>query len=575
MQFLFLLFLGCPTEQPKDCTDQSAWWPDSDADGFGDENASSETACEAPGSNWVTNGRDCDDSNAETWPGAGETCDGLDNDCDNEVDEDDAMPTNWYADTDADGYGDPDSMMESCEPVSGYVEDASDCDDTNSQINPDGVEVCDALDNDCNGAVDDGANSVLTWYADTDSDGYGDPNAAVESCDAPSGYVSDNTDCNDQLGMTNPGASEVCDGADNNCDNAIDEGVTSTWYLDSDGDGYGGTSTTTQACSAPQGYVSSSSDCDDSDYDSNPGASEVCDGADNDCDTTVDEGVGSTWYLDSDGDGYGSASNPTQACSAPQGYVSSSSDCDDSDYDSNPGASEVCDGADNDCNNSIDDNIDINGDGSIESDCSVPWVGILISQSSTTDATSLDNLLDQEGMASDVQTMSCNTSLSHFDLLVVPNDAAIDGAGGNCDFASIIGNSNIPVLAMGHEGYDLFGTLGLGNGWPNGAHGQHDTVEVVDFNHDVFSTPNNWGGVASLQIYVSNQYTVQIYLSQTLLADPNFEVIGRSSANYGTITAQHTSTSSYIAWGYDGGVDEMSGFGNQVIVNLVTWGAGL
>ncbi|MCO4747187.1 MAG: putative metal-binding motif-containing protein [Proteobacteria bacterium] len=98
-----------------------------------------------------------------------------------------------------------------------------DCDDNNAAINPDATEVCDGVDNDCNGSIDDadGAN----WYPDSDGDGHGkEGSTPFVSCTAPQGWVSSNDDCVDNNDHVFPDATEYCDEYDNDCDDVIDEG---------------------------------------------------------------------------------------------------------------------------------------------------------------------------------------------------------------------------------------------------------------------------------------------------------------------------------------------------------------
>jgi hypothetical protein len=144
--------------------------------------------------------------------------------------------------------------------------------------------------------VDENALDESDWYLDGDGDGYGDSTSGQSACSAPSNHVANGSDCDDTDGAVNPAATEGCDSVDNDCDGAIDEDDAfdaTTWYEDADADGYGSDTSTTTACGQPTGYLASGGDCDDGSAAVNPGATESCNGIDDDCDGQSDDGIGS------------------------------------------------------------------------------------------------------------------------------------------------------------------------------------------------------------------------------------------------------------------------------------------
>jgi len=256
---------------------------------------------------------------------------------------------------------DPVVCDEDCDGYDGVACGGPDCDDGDPAVNPGADELCNGIDDDCDGTVDeDDAVDALTWYADGDGDGYGDPAVSQTACSQPLGAVADNTDCDDGDAAQYPGATEVCNGEDDDCDGDVDEAGAqgeTTWYLDGDGDGYGAPGPSQLACDQPPGFADNADDCDDGDADQYPGADEVCNGEDDDCDGAVDDNAvdASTWYADADGDGYGDPAISMVACSNPGAFSATGDDCDDSDANQYPGAAEVCNGEDDDCDGSVDE----------------------------------------------------------------------------------------------------------------------------------------------------------------------------------------------------------------------------
>jgi len=396
---------------------------DADRDLHGDPNREVTLCANSPG--FAMLGDDCDDDNPARHPAQAEFCDGIDNDCDDVTDEQTGAVT-WYRDIDNDGYGDPrGETVADCRRPEGYSLLPLDCDDAHAGINPGSPELCDALDNDCNGAADyligpgnaedddrDGAPDLacpgvgndcndwqpdqrpgapelcdgvdndcddltdetldaITWFVDADGDDFGDAlGAQVVACSEVSGFSATPGDCDDADPDFSPIARDLCDGLDNDCDGVLDEDALHlAYYPDQDGDGYSG-GVAVLACAPPPEHTDLPSDCAPLDPGRHPGVGETCNGIDEDCDGTVDEGTQLSGFADLDGDLRGDPDSPILACIGSAGFSQSSDDCDDADPSVNGTQSEICDEIDNDCDDVVDENkastdwyLDADGDG--------------------------------------------------------------------------------------------------------------------------------------------------------------------------------------------------------------------
>ena len=330
----------------EDCDLDTRGNIDADGDGFEDIRCCNPMMA---GSTAPNCGLDCDDGRRSTNPGGTEVCNFLNDDCDAMTDE--GVSITVYQDADRDGYGVESLSMVACNNTAGYASVAGDCDDTRIDRSPGQPEFCDMLDNDCNEMIDDMTREV-PWYRDADGDGFGTVGPETRSSCEPlggMGYSLLDTDCDDTTRSISPVATELCNGVDDDCNRGADFRIGADDFEDDDGDGV-----VDLACGAPFGE-----DCDDRNPATGPGSSEICDGRDNDCDMDVDEGATSAvFYRDEDMDGYGSTTAGTiVGCSVMAGYVAVGGDCDDMDIARRPGASETCDGEDDDCNGAVDDGV--------------------------------------------------------------------------------------------------------------------------------------------------------------------------------------------------------------------------
>ena len=258
----------------------NSWYLDEDGDGWGTDDNTTDgwkvIDCSNPDPlRYVDQTGDCDDSDPNISPDATEICDELDNNCSGTVDDEEIVPDyQTYADDDGDGFGDAGTVVTDCQTPDGFVLDAGDCDDSNAAVNPAAAELCDGIDNDCFGGIDNDAQDELEWYQDVDEDGYGggDP---IYSCVAPEGstYVNLGGDCDESDPEINPGADEICDTLDNDCNGEVDDDPVdgTSYFEDLDGDGYVNEESEVRSCTELDGLLVPDStlmdpfDCDDSD----------------------------------------------------------------------------------------------------------------------------------------------------------------------------------------------------------------------------------------------------------------------------------------------------------------------
>ena len=414
---LSLVLLGCPQDdddttgdddvtEDDDTGDDDTGDDDTGDDDTGDDDTGDDDtteAVDADGDGYPAED-DCDDEDPTSYPGAAELCDGVDNDCDGAVPDDET-------DADGDGFATCEGDCDDGNPVltpedadgDGLSSCDGDCEDGDADVHPGAEEIC-------NGGLDDDCDPATDEMDDGDGDGF-------DECAG---------DCDDGDAAVFPGAEEICDGIDNDCDPATDEAV------DDDGDGL-------SECD---------DDCDDADPAINPAAVEACNGIDDDCDGSpawdeVDlDGDGQmvcagdcddadpTVYLDApeqcdqqDNDCDGEVDEDTGDDLDGDGYTPCLGDCDDGNPETHPAAMELCDGQDNDCDGSLPP---------AEADADAD--GAMVCQGDCDDA---DPALNPDDADADGFS-TCDGDCNDLDPDLTPADADADGVSscdGDCDDA--------------------------------------------------------------------------------------------------------------------------------------------
>ncbi len=339
------------------------------------------------------------------------------------------QPSFLFQDLDGDGFG---GANVGCNYTGPTVTNSTDCDDQNGSANPNTIEICNGIDDDCSGIVDDIPNVLASTNVPvpipdgqtiTSTLTVNSPVTAVLDLDVLNLNISHIWIADLAVKLKSPQGTEVtllqsiCGDQDDILINFDDESTANygtfpcppinngtykplsplyafdgenpngiwtltvidlyedggsleawsirfpstpiTLYADVDGDGYGNASVSIQACSASVGYVSDATDCNDNNGQIYPGATEACNGYDDDCDSLIDENVGAIWYADADGDGYGNASASVQSCTQPSAFVVNSTDCNDSNSAIYPNATEIANGLDDDCDGVVDDSTNV------------------------------------------------------------------------------------------------------------------------------------------------------------------------------------------------------------------------
>lgn len=369
--------------QDNDCdgeTDENlllTFYFDGDGDGYGDD-ATAVLNCFNPGG-YVEISGDCNDGNSNAHPNATEICDGVDNDCNQQIDENLCCPPTGLFANNLNNTSARLNWDDMPNDPRGYIVQwkKTGLGGWSSAIKSANIHWHDlsnlaaATTYDWRVRTRCEGTSLSEWsdvqqfttlecpliFRDFDGDGFGTTDSTMESCVLLEGFSVVAGDCNDQNSNVHPNALETCNGSDENCNGLVDEEVQTTFFEDADGDGFGNLNSTALGCTVLQGFVENDDDCDDSNSQIHPNATEICNATDDNCNGENNEGLAVIWYKDTDGDGYGNPTKTKLDCAQPVGYVADNTDCKDNNAAINPAAPEICNSFDDNCDGTINEGL--------------------------------------------------------------------------------------------------------------------------------------------------------------------------------------------------------------------------
>jgi hypothetical protein len=451
---------------------------------------------------------------------------------------------------------DDDSTADADSDGDGYTVEEGDCDDNNPAVNPGETEVCNSIDDNCDGFEDEGLpTSQFAPDADGDSYGSGNVDLWITACAAPEGYVqtgSGTADCADSDPEINPGATETCNGLDDDCDNSQDEGLLVNLYLDQDEDGWGAGTSAGFGCPGA-GYSITSGDCDDYNSELNQ------DDADGDGLTSCDgdcEDNNQFIYPGTDYDG--------------DGFYGCGTDCNDADSAINPQAAEVCNQLDDDCDSIVDDDLN-----------SV----VVIHGADLNNADAIATIADDGGWcvgpSIDVQDLWSVGALPYA-AVIVTHDAG-DSSGPYGDFNVVwswywsggaTGSYPGALIGMGAGGFAALVWMGQNSAfvWSNASLAASTAYIVRTPSQQAFTTPNPINPASGSVLNITNQSGAQTVL---LSSDSNItslawgdQVLGNTSLAYAS-TAGGSGGRNQWLWGSDASFVQATPVGLQLLENVI------